>query len=109
MSDVTIAQIFGEVLPTKLTDNADARSVNAIYQFNLDGDDGGTWSVDLTKDADHVSEGETEGANCTINMKSGDFINLWTGKLPAPQAYMMGKLKIKGDMGLAMKLQKFIG
>jgi len=42
-------------------------------------------------------------------MKDGDFVDMWEGNLPAPQAFMMGKVKIQGDMGLAMKLQNFIG
>lgn len=109
MSDVTVQEIFGSILPEKLEDNEKATSANAVYQFNIDGDGGGTWTVDLTKDTDFVTEGEADDADCTITMKEGDFVNLWTGKLKGPQAFMMGKLKIKGNTGLAMKLQNFIG
>ncbi len=109
MSDLTAQQIFSEDLPNKLSANPDSTAANAIYQFNIDGDAGGTWVVDLTKDADYVTEGESDGAQCTITMKESDFVDLWTGKLAGPQAFMMGKLKIKGDMGLAMKLQSFLG
>lgn len=109
MSDLTAQQIFGEDLPNKLEANADSvTSVNAIYQFNIDGDNGGTWVVDLTKDTNFVSEGGSDDADCTVSMKEADFVDMWSGKLPGPQAFMMGKLKIQGDMGLAMKLQKFI-
>lgn len=109
MSDITAAQIFNVDLPAKLTANAESvKTVNAIYQFNIDGDNGGTWVVDLTKDGDFVSEGPSDSPNCTVVMKEQDFIDMWQGKLPGAQAFMMGKLKIQGDMGLAMKLQKFI-
>lgn len=109
MSDLTAAQIFGEDLPAKLEKNADSvTSVNAVYQFDIDGDNGGTWIVDLTKDSDFVSEGPTDDPDCTVAMKESDFVDMWNGKLPGPQAFMMGKLKIQGDMGLAMKLQKFL-
>ena len=39
---------------------------------------------------------------------SGDFVDLATGKLDGTMAFMSGKLKIKGDMGLAMKLQNIL-
>ena len=109
MSDLTATKIFGEDLPSSLEANADSvTSVNAVYQFNIDGDNGGTWTVDLTKEKDFVSEGAADDPDCTVSMKEGDFVDMWEGKLPGPQAFMMGKLKIQGDMGLAMKLQKFI-
>ncbi len=109
MSDLTASHIFAETLPTKLEANAESvRTVNAIYQFNIDGDNGGTWVVDLTKENDFVSEGPSESPDCTVSMKEADFVSMIEGKLPGPQAFMMGKLKIQGDMGLAMKLQKFI-
>ncbi len=109
MSDLTATKIFGEDLPKSLEDNAESvTSVNAVYQFNIDGESGGTWTVDLTKEKDFVSEGAAEDPDCTVSMKEGDFVDMWDGKLPGPQAFMMGKLKIQGDMGLAMKLQKFI-
>ncbi len=108
MSD-TASQIFSEDLPNKLNSNADDVSgVDAVYQFNIDGDNGGTWTVDLTKDSDFVSEGEADDPDCVVSMKESDFVDMYSGKLPGPQAFMMGKLKIQGDMSLAMKLQKFI-
>ncbi len=109
MSDLTATQIFNDELPSKLESNADSvKKVDAIYQFNIDGDNGGTWTVDLTKDGDFVSEGESDDADCVVSMKEADFVSMWNGKLPGAQAFMTGKLKIKGDMGLAMKLQKII-
>jgi len=107
MSELSAQKIFGEILPSKLEGNAGARSANAVYVFDIDGS--GTWTVDLTKEADFVTEGAADNAQCTIAMKEADFVSLWEGKLPGPQAFMMGKLKIKGDMGLAMKLQNFLG
>ena len=41
-------------------------------------------------------------------MNSADFIKMFSGKLSSPTAYMTGKLKIEGDMMLAMKLEKII-
>lgn len=110
MSDLTASKIFEEVLPSNLKENPDkAKSTNAIYVFNLTGDDGGSWTLDFTKDEDFVSEGESDDAQCTITMTDGDFVDMWEGRLNPAQAFMMNKISIQGNMGLAMKLQNFIG
>ena len=102
-------EIFSDTLPGRLESSDKIEGIDATYQFNISGDDGGTWTVDFTKDSDYVTEGEADEADCVIDMKDGDFMDMWNGKLPGPQAFMMGKIKIQGDLGLAMKLQKFIG
>lgn len=48
-------------------------------------------------------------AGCTMILDSDDFIKLFTGQLNPTQAFMAGKLKIKGDMMMAMKLEKLMG
>lgn len=110
MSDLTPSEVFSTRIPDMLKKNpARAAEVNAVYQFIITGDGGGTWTVDLKTEGGKVSQGPTEGAQCTIECKDSDFIAIVTGKMPGPQAFMMGKLKIKGDMSLAMKLGKVLG
>ncbi|MBH24006.1 MAG: sterol-binding protein [Myxococcales bacterium] len=100
---------FEESLPATLAkDPEGSKSVGAVYQFIINGDNGGTWVVNLTKDSDWVSAGPSDDAQCSITMEEGDFMDLVTGKLPGMQAFMLGKLKIEGDMGLAMKLQQVL-
>ena len=55
-----------------------------------------------------VGKGAPENPNITISMKAPDFVDLATGKLDGTMAFMSGKIKIKGDMGLAMKLQSVL-
>jgi len=52
-----------------------------------------------------VKTGEHEKPNITISMKEGDYLDMINGKLNGQMAFMTGKLKIAGDMGLALKLQ----
>lgn len=110
MSEMTPKSYFEEKIAKKLADKPElSKAVNAIYQFNIEGDGGGTWTVDLVKEPGSVAAGPSDAAKCTVTAKSSDFINIISGKMNAQMAFMSGKLKIKGDMGLAMKLQKVIG
>lgn len=47
-------------------------------------------------------------ADCTIKMSLSDLVDLVGGKLDGMTAFMTGKLKIEGDMGVAMKLQSIL-
>lgn len=105
----TAREIFEDKLPAKLDGNEKIANMSDIFQFNITGDAGGSWFIDFSKDADYISEGSSDEAGVTIEMTDADFVDMWEGKLPGPQAFMMGKVKIQGDMGLAMKLQNFIG
>lgn len=109
MADLTSQEIFGEILPEKLQTNDDIGDIDAVYEFNVSGDGGGQWTIDFTKDSDWVSEGEADDADCSIEVSDSDFVGMWNGDLSGQQLFMMGKISVDGDMGLALKLQKFIG
>lgn len=100
---LTPRQIFEEKIATRLSADPDkARSVNAVYQFDITGDDGGTWTVDLTRPA--VTSGSSGKAQCTITVSSKDFSDIIAEKLNAQMAFLQGRLKVAGDMSLALKL-----
>ncbi len=83
--------------------------MKCVYQFKVTGDDGGEYYADLTGDTPVVAAGTKDPANCTITVAAADLLAITTGKLSGQMAFMTGKLKISGDMGLAMKLQKILG
>ena len=78
------------------------KAINAVYKFVLEGDGGGTWILDL-RDDPSVSEGDGE-AQCTIRMQATDYVEMVEGRANGQQLFFTGKLKVEGDMGLAMKL-----
>ncbi|RLB54015.1 MAG: sterol-binding protein [Deltaproteobacteria bacterium] len=107
---MTPKEIFEQKLPEQLKAKGDeVTKVGAIYQFNITGDNGGNWWVDTTKSGGEVGEGDNADAKCTITMADSDFIDMVDGKLNGQMAFMTGKLKIKGDMSLAMKLGNVLG
>jgi putative sterol carrier protein len=82
-----------------------AKGLTAVYQYDITGDGGGQFYNAITDGALEVKEGTHDSPNITITMTSKDYIDLVNGKLNGQMAFMSGKLKIKGDMSLAMKLQ----
>jgi len=111
MADITAKDIFEKKIPERLKKNPDvAQKINSTYQFDLTGDGGGEWYVDLTKpDGGEVAAGKLADPKVVVTMTSKDFVDLASGKLNGQMAFMTGKLKIKGDMSLALKLQQILG
>jgi len=90
-------------------DPAKMKGVSAVYQFELSGDDGGVFHAAIDDGKATVVEAVHDSPNITITMTAEDFAAMLEGKLNATSAFMAGKLKVKGDMSLAMKLQSLLG
>lgn len=82
-----------------------AQKINASFLFDIAGEH---WLVDLTKEDGWVKKSNGE-AQCTITIKdSDDWVKLAAGKLNPTMAFMQGKIRVKGDMSLALKLQSLL-
>ena len=101
---VTPDQLLMEELP-KAFQPEKAGSTNATIQFDLSGDQGGKYSLKIADGQVTPSKGEAESPNLTLSADAGDCVRIFTGQMDPTAAFMSGKLKIKGDMGLALKLQ----
>jgi putative sterol carrier protein len=77
--------------------------MNNSYLFDVEG--AGQWKVDVRDGAVTVTEGGGD-ADATITASEENLRKMVDGELNPTTAYMTGKLKIKGDMGAALKLQK---
>ena len=85
-------------------DESKLAGMNNSYLFDIDGE--GQWHVDVKDNKLTVTEGGGGDADVTITTSSETFDKIAAGEQNPTTAYMTGKLKIKGDMGAAMKLQK---
>ncbi|NXF68224.1 HSDL2 protein, partial [Ciccaba nigrolineata] len=73
------------------------------------GDEGGTWYIDLKTKGGSAGFGKPSvTADVVMSMSSADFVKMFTGKLKPTLAFMSGKLRIKGNMTLAIKLEKML-
>ena len=83
-----------------------AGTTKATIQFDLSGDAGGKWWVRINDGKAESGKGDPgEPANLTLLADANDWVKIMTGQMDATAAFMQGKLKIKGDMGLAIKMQ----
>ena len=99
---MSTVQDFFEGLPSRVTPDR-IEGMNNTYVFEIEG--AGVWTVAVADGAITVTEGAGE-ADCIFSTSEENFEKIVAGEQNPTTAYMTGKLKIKGDMGAAMKLQK---
>jgi len=113
-SNVQSAEIFREIGERLKEQPNVVKTVKAIllYVIKQGGKDVAQFTVDLKNGAGAVYEGEPkngEKAATTLTVEDEDFVKLATGKLNPQQAFMSGKIKVKGNIMLLQKLQGLIG
>lgn len=88
-------------LPEKAGDLA------ADIQFHFEGDGGGDWVARIREGECTTEQGTTESPRLTLSAAADDYVKIVTGELNAMSAFAQGKIKLKGDLSLAMKLMDF--
>ncbi|AYK08532.1 SCP2 sterol-binding domain-containing protein [Brevibacillus laterosporus] len=78
----------------------------AVYQFDVSGERGGTYQVRFCDNQVQVMEGNSNQAQCTLQLSDTNFAKLLRKQLNPTAAVMLGKIKIKGDISLALQLQR---
>ncbi len=100
---VAIGDVFNEMV--KHFNPGAASGVSASYQFDISGEQGGIWALDIKDGKCNLVLGGVPTPSVTIALADKDWMSIREGKLNSQMAFMQGKLKIRGDMNLAMKLQ----
>lgn len=104
MSQTNAREFFEMQLAERITPEWLSSVSGSVFQFHITGDAQSSWVVDLRKDGEWVSEGEDESADCTIGLSEDDLILIVDGQLNPNMAYMLGKLRITGNIGLSLKI-----
>jgi putative sterol carrier protein len=94
----TFAAMPGRFRPDK------ASGTNATIQYDVSGEGGGTWHAVIKDGACSVNQGPATQPNLTLQIAAQDWLDMLSSKQSGQMLFMSGKLKVKGDMGLAMKL-----
>ncbi len=105
MSVETAREYFEQKIPEIIQQRADRlKSIGAIYEFQITGDDGGTWTLNLKEEPAYIQEESAGEPDCTVVMQDMAFVKMINGDLKPQMAFLTGKLKVTGNMGLALKL-----
>ena len=83
-----------------------ARGIDVIALLNLIGPNGGDWTVIIRNQKMNISEGTHPTPTLMIKMNEDDFMNIIQGKLSAEKAFFLGKIQIKGNIAIALKLKE---
>ncbi|MGE0646082.1 MAG: SCP2 sterol-binding domain-containing protein [Nitrospira sp.] len=103
MNPKTIREVL-DALPSKLDTEA-AEDVDAVYQFDLRGPQGGQYQLLVQNGSCVVKDGVHDNPHVTLSMAGEDCIRILNGQLSSMTMAMSGRLQIAGDIGLAMQLK----
>jgi len=102
---LTVSQLMEKMPDAFLPEKA--MGVNAVIHFKFTGTDAGDWNAKIADGKVAVAQGEPiEKATMTLTSDSNDYVKIFTGELDGMNAFMQGKIKLGGDLNLAMKLMQ---
>src|SRR5690625_2562153 len=84
------------------------KNINAIYNFVLTDVDDGVYQLELTNGAASIHNNKKAGVDCTLKMKEKYFRKFLQGDLNSTTAFMTGKIKVDGNIGMALKLENML-
>jgi putative sterol carrier protein len=105
-----VNEFFEKVTKAAEANPGVATASDAIFQFNISGDEAGVYVLDLTsgKTSDFLSREPHANAGAKISVSSEDWLSMLDGSLDPMAAFMGGKITIDGDLNLAMNLPKLM-
>lgn len=106
MTEPTSVKPIFAAMPHSLNKEA-AKAANTVYQFNLDGEGGGQFSVTIRHGACIVEEGVSAAPDVTISATAADYLNIVAGSYPFGLAYINGRVKVEGDLRLVVRMNAY--
>jgi putative sterol carrier protein len=104
MESKTPKEIMEKELPDRFKPEK-AKGIDTTVQMDINGPSGGRWTVTIKDQKLEVKEGTNPSPKLAIEIKETDFLDLVSGKLNGTAAFFSGKLKLKGDVAMALKLR----
>lgn len=105
MTEITVQELMNRMPRALIPEKA--AGVNTVIQYHLTGDEGGDWIITIKDGQCTVVPGTSTTANMTLTADAQDYKDVITGKQNPMNAFMTGKLRLAGDLNLAMKLTSF--
>jgi putative sterol carrier protein len=105
MEAKTLREFFEKVLPNRFNPSK-AKGVDVTVQINITGPNEGEWIVIIKDQKIEVKEGTHPSPTLLINMAETDYMDMVNGKMSGEKAFMTGKLQLKGNVALALRLRE---
>jgi putative sterol carrier protein len=102
----TAAELFAE-LPTRFRGER-AGELRATYAFELSGDGGGSWTVHVADGALRVTDGADADTDVTVRASAADWMSIVEGRMDPQLAYLTKRLKVAGNIELALRLREIV-
>jgi len=81
-----------------------SKGISGIVQCVFSGEQASNWTITIKDQTCKIEEGRVDNPDLTIKADAEDGVNVLTGQLDAMRAYMLGKVKVFGDLSLGMRL-----
>jgi putative sterol carrier protein len=105
MEAETPKEFFEKVLPSRFNPSK-AQGVDVTVQVNITGPNGGAWTATIKNQKLEVKEGTHPSPTIAVSMTEADYMNVVKGKMSAEKAFFSGKIQLKGNIALALKLKE---
>lgn len=99
---LTVTELMSKMPKAFLPEKAPG--LDAVIQFKFTGAEPGDWYAAIKDGKCSVEQGAHPSPKMTLSADSSDYVKIFTGELDGMQAFMQGKIKLAGDLNLAMKL-----
>lgn len=103
--EITIEELMNRMPKAFLPDKAG--DVEAVIQYHLTGEEAGDWVVIIGDGKCEVEKGTTDNATMTLKADSQDYKDIILGKLDPMTAFMQQKVKLTGNLNMALGLTKY--
>ncbi|MEJ8778842.1 SCP2 sterol-binding domain-containing protein [Pseudogracilibacillus sp. ICA-222130] len=108
LDNLTVQEVWEEIDRVAKENKSIIETVNGSFVFEIKASEEVVYSLELTEGIATITEGKINDAQCTLAMSEKNFKKLLQGDLNATATFMMGRLKVKGDIGLALKLENML-
>ena len=101
----TPSEFFKKVLPARFKPEK-AKGIDVITQVNIDGSNGGEWTVTIRNQKMEVTVGTHQSPTLVIGMAEADFLDFDNRKMRGERAFFTGKITFKGNIAVALRLRE---